>query len=62
MYLVTNHHEPIIDRDTYNRVQQALARRTSKRKISDKTITEQGKYTSKWCYTKKVDSKKRKMV
>ena len=48
MYLVTNHHEPIIDRDTYNRVQQELARRTSKRKISDKTLTEQGKYTSKY--------------
>ena len=28
MYLVTNHHEPIVDRDTYNRVQQELARRT----------------------------------
>ncbi|MDE5649374.1 MAG: recombinase family protein, partial [Oscillospiraceae bacterium] len=48
MYLVTNHHEPIIDRDIYNRVQQELARRSSKRKISDKTITEQGKYTSKY--------------
>lgn len=48
MYLVTNHHKAIIDRDTYNRVQQELARRTSKRKISDKTITEQGKYTSKY--------------
>ena len=48
MYLVTDHHEPIIDRDTYNRAQQELARRTSKRKISDKTITEQGKYTSKY--------------
>ena len=42
MYLVTDHHEPIIDRDTYNRVQQELARRSSKRKVSDKTITEQG--------------------
>lgn len=48
MYLVTNHHDPIIDRDTYNRVQQELTRRTSKRKISDKTLTEQGKYTSKY--------------
>ncbi len=48
MYLVTNHHAPIIDRDTFNRVQQELARRTSKRKISDKTITEQGKYSSKY--------------
>ena len=48
MYLVTNHHDPIIDRDTYNRVQQELARRKSKRKISDKTVTEQGKYSSKY--------------
>lgn len=48
MYLVTNHHDPIIDRDTFNRVQQELARRTSKRKISDKTTTEQGKYSSKY--------------
>jgi DNA invertase Pin-like site-specific DNA recombinase len=48
MYLVTDHHEPIIDRDTYNRVQQELARRSSKRKISDKTTTEQGKYSSKY--------------
>lgn len=48
MYLVTDHHDAIIDRDTYNRVQQELARRTSKRKISDKTLTEQGKYTSKY--------------
>ena len=48
MYLVTNQHDPIIDRDTYNRVQQELARRNSKRKISDKTVTEQGKYSSKY--------------
>ncbi|MBT9625382.1 recombinase family protein, partial [Ruminococcus bicirculans] len=33
MYLVTDHHAPIVDRDTFNRVQQELARRTSKRKI-----------------------------
>ena len=48
MYLVTDHHSPIVDRDTFNRVQQELARRNSKRKISDKTITEQGKYSSKY--------------
>ena len=48
MYLVTNHHAPIIDRDTFNRVQQELARRSSKRKISDKTTTEQGKYSGKY--------------
>ena len=48
MYLVTDHHDPIIDRDTYDRVQQELARRSSKRKISSKTTTEQGKYSSKY--------------
>ena len=48
MYLVTKHHAPIIDRDTFNRVQQELARRSSKRKVSDKTTTEQGKYSSKY--------------
>lgn len=51
MYLVTDHHDPIVDRDTFNRVQQELARRNSKRKISDKTITEQGKYSSKYALT-----------
>ena len=51
MYLVTDHHTPIVDRDTYNRVQQELARRSSKRKISDKTTTEQGKYSSKYALT-----------
>ena len=51
MYLVTNNHAPIVDRDTYNRVQQELARRSSKRKISDKAITEQGRYSSKYALT-----------
>lgn len=51
MFLVTDHHDPIVDRDIYNRVQQELARRSSKRKISDKTITEQGKYSSKYALT-----------
>ncbi len=48
MYLVTDHHAPIVDRDMFNRVQQELARRSSKRKISDKTKTEQGKYSGKY--------------
>lgn len=51
MYLVSDHHAAIIDRNTYNRVQQELARRSSKRKVSDKTITEQGKYSSKYALT-----------
>lgn len=48
MYLVTDHHTPIIDRDTFNRVQQEIARRNSKRKISDQTKTEKGKYSGKY--------------
>ncbi len=50
-YLVTDAHDAIIDRDTFNRVQTELARRNSKRKKSDKTITEQGKYSSKYALT-----------
>ncbi|MBR2305270.1 MAG: recombinase family protein [Ruminococcus sp.] len=50
-YLVTNAHPAIIDRETYNRVQQELARRSSKRKVSDKCVTEQGKYSSKYALT-----------
>ena len=48
MYLVTDAHPAIINRDTFNLVQQELARRNSKRKVSSKTITEQGKYSSKY--------------
>ena len=48
MYLISDHHPAIIERSVFNQVQQELARRKSKRKISDKTITEQGKYSSKY--------------
>lgn len=51
MYLITDHYDAIIDRDTYNRVQEELARRSLKRKISDKTKTEQGRYSSKYALT-----------
>ena len=51
MYLVSDCHPAIIDRDTFNLVQQELARRTSKRKVSNKTVTEQGKYSSKYALT-----------
>lgn len=49
MYLVKNHHEPIISRDDFNRVQEEMARRAAKRAIADKlTKTEQGKYSAKY--------------
>lgn len=49
MYLVKNHHEPIISRTDFNRVQEEMARRTMKRAIADKlTKTGQGKYSAKY--------------
>ena len=49
MYLVNNHHEPIISRSDFNRVQEEMARRSAKRTIADKlTKTGQGKYSAKY--------------
>ncbi len=49
MYLVKNHHEPIIPRADFNRVQEEMARRSAKRVIADNlTKTEQGKYSAKY--------------
>ena len=47
-YLISNNHPAIIDRDTYNMVQLEIARRGSKSKKSQKSITEQGKYSGKY--------------
>ncbi len=49
MYLVKNHHEPIISRTDFNRVQEEMARRSAKRSVAEKlTKTEQGKYSAKY--------------
>ena len=49
MYIVKNHHDPIISRDDFNRVQEEMARRSAKRTIAEKlTKTEQGKYSAKY--------------
>lgn len=50
-YLVTDVHEPIIDRDTFNRTQQEMERRASKKNKSDKGKTELGRYSSKYALT-----------
>ena len=50
-YLVKNHHEAIIDRVTFNRVQKEIARRVSKRKVSGKAKTQVAKYSSKYALT-----------
>ncbi len=49
MYIVKNHHDPIVSRDDFNRVQEEMARRSAKRNIAEKlTKTEQGKYSAKY--------------
>lgn len=50
-YLISNNHPAIIDRETFKMVQQERSRRAGKRKTSDKTITELGKYSSKYALT-----------
>ena len=48
MYLVTNNHEAMIDRNTLNQVQQELVRRSAKRKVSEKLLLNKGKYSGKY--------------
>jgi len=51
-YYVENNHPAIIDRNTFNKVQEELARRSGKRKVKFVgTKTEQGKYSSKYALT-----------
>lgn len=50
-YLVQNHHAAIIDRYLFERVQAEIARRAGKRKVSDKSVTEQSKYSGRYALT-----------
>ncbi len=51
-YYVTGNHEAIISKDIFNRVQEEMARRSNKRKVSQKkTKTEHGKYSGKYALT-----------
>ena len=47
-YYVHNCHPAIIDRTTYQRVQEEIARRSSKKKTSAKAKTELGRYSGKY--------------
>lgn len=47
-YLITNNHQAIIDRNTFKLVQLEMARRSSKRKSSDRGLSELGKYSGKY--------------
>jgi len=51
-YLVQNHHEAIINRTLFEKVQAEIARRAGKRKVSDKTSkTGQSKYSGRYALT-----------
>lgn len=51
-YYVENNHPAIIERDVFDRVQIEMAKRTSKNKVKKVgTITEAGKYSSKYALT-----------
>lgn len=53
-YYVHNHHEPIIEKAVYYAVHEEMARRSSKRRVSDKAKTEQGKYSGKYALTERL--------
>lgn len=47
-YLVSNNHPPIIDRETFWLVKKEMAKRSSKRRVSENAITELGRYSGKY--------------
>ena len=49
-YYVHECHPSIIDREVFQRVQEEMARRSSLRKTSSRTKTEQGKYSGKYAF------------
>lgn len=53
-YLITNNHPAIVSREVFQAVQSEMARRTSKHKVSDYGITEQGKYSGKYALSEKL--------
>ena len=50
-YLVSNNHPAIIDRDTFKQVQAEMAKRRSRPRVSDKTITATGKFSGKYPFS-----------
>ena len=54
-YYIKDNHPAIIPRDIYQQVQEEMARRTSKRKILQKSgKTEQGKYSAKYALSERL--------
>lgn len=51
MYYVSDCHPAIIDKATFNIVQQEITRRNAKRSVCTNTVTEQGRYNSQYALT-----------
>ena len=50
-YYIQNNHPAIIERSVFQAVQAEMARRTSKRRVSDRARTEFGRYSGKYALT-----------
>ncbi len=48
---IKNNHEGIVSREVFQHAQQERARRNSKKKVSQNSVTEQGKYSSAYALT-----------
>ena len=51
MYLIKNHHVPIIEPEVFDMVQVEIARRNSLKAVSDKAISYRSKFSSKYALT-----------
>ena len=54
MFLIQNHHEGIVTRETFDAAQAEMARRTARRSPSKKNTTGQSKYSSKYALTERL--------
>lgn len=55
MYYIKDHHPAIVSRAVFQWVQEEIARRNSKRKVSEKTSqTERGKYSGKYALSERI--------
>ena len=51
MYLVKNHHKPIIPREVWDKVQVVIAKRNNIKSATDMNMMKKGKYSSKYALT-----------
>lgn len=51
MYLVKNHHKPIISREVWDKVQVVIAKRNNIKSATDMNMMKKGKYSSKYALT-----------